>query len=137
MLLAVYKKEWFVAAIVNNEPITNFELLSKINKQYRQQVLNQLINEKIILQEALKRNISVTQSDLDNKIKDLEKNVGGAETLDQLLAGQNQTRDSLKEQLKIQIIVEKLFQNQATVSAQEIDQYITQNKSMLTASDSA
>lgn len=136
-LLIAYKKSWFVAATVNNAPISNIEVLSRLNKQFRDQTLNQMINEKILAQEASKKGVMVKDSDVDIKITALEKNVGGKEALDGLLAQQGQTRDGLKGQLKLQITIEKLYASEATISAEEVNQFIAENQSQLQATDSA
>src|SRR3989338_7438818 len=137
LLLAFYKKEWFVAATVNGTPITNLELLAKLNKQFRGQTLNQMINEKIILDEARKSNIAVSDSEIEEKLQELENQVGGAEVFESLLAQQGQTRNSVKQQIRLQLIIEKLYQNEATVSAQEIDQFLQTSSESLQATDSA
>lgn len=137
LLLGFYKKNWFIAATVNGVPISNIELLARVNKEHREQTLSQMINEKLILTEARKNGIRVTQQDLDNKISQLEKNVGGSQILDKLLIQQGQTRASLREQLVIQLSIEKLYTNEATVSAQETSQFVAQNADQLTATDSA
>lgn len=137
VLLAAYQKSWLVAATVNGTPITGLELMMKMNQQFRDQTLQQLINEKIILSEVRKNKVVVTQSDINKKISDLEQNVGGASALDTLLSQQGQTRASLKQQLVIQLSIEKLYSKDATVSAVEVEDFITQNKDQLQASDSA
>ncbi len=135
--LVYYKRSWFIAATVNGSPISNFELLSRINSQFRTQMLNQMVNEKIILDEGRRNNIQITDSDIENKISEYETNVGGKESFDALLSQQGQTRESLKQQIKIQLTIEKLYANEATVSADEVKKFIEENKSQLTASDSA
>lgn len=137
LLLAFYKKNWFVAATVNGVPVTNLELQSQLNNQFRTQTLNQLVNEKIIMQEAAKMGAVPTAAEIDQKIAELETNVGGKETLDNLLLQQGQTRESLRSQLKVQIAVTKLYENEATVSAEEISKFLTENSSLLQATDSA
>ncbi len=137
LLLAFYKKSLFIAATVNGTPITNFELISRMNQQFRTQMLDQTVNEKLIATEARKSGVIVTPQEIDQKITQLESNVGGAQMLDTLLQQQGQTRDSLKSQLAIQISIEKLYSKDATVSAQEVEDFIAQNKDQLKASDSA
>ncbi|MCL5784826.1 MAG: SurA N-terminal domain-containing protein [Patescibacteria group bacterium] len=137
LLLAIYKKNWFVAATVNGSPITNLELQSRLNQQFRTQTLNQLIDEKIILGEAAKKNVVVTETDIDKKISEIEAQVGGAQALDSLLAQQGQDRNSIKQLIKLRLIVEKLYTNEATVSAEEVNSFIEQNKNQLRATDSA
>ncbi|MBI2019793.1 SurA N-terminal domain-containing protein [Candidatus Daviesbacteria bacterium] len=137
LLLAFYKKDWFVAATINGIPITNLELQSRLNKQFKEQILNQMINEKIILQEASKMGAIPTEAEISAKISELENQVGGKETLDQLLSQQGQTRETLMDQIKLQLAIAKLYENEATVSAEEIDQFIETNSALLTATDSA
>src|SRR3972149_7553982 len=74
ILLAFYKKNWFIAATVNGSPITNLELQMQLNKQFKTQTLNQLINEKIILDEAAKNNVSISDLEVNNKISEIETN---------------------------------------------------------------
>lgn len=137
LVLAYFKKSWFVAATVNGTPITNFELQKKLNDTYREQTLNQLINEQVILDAGKKNNVVATDDEINNKISSIEAQVGGAQVLDNLLSQQGQTRQSLKDQVKVQIIIEKLYASEATVSASEIDQFITQNKDSMQATNSA
>lgn len=137
LLLAFYKKSLFIAASVNGMPLTNLELQLKLNQQFRNQLLNQLINEKIILEEARKANAIPTGAGIDKKITDLETSVGGAQTLDSLLTQQGQTRVNLRNQVRIQLAISKLYETEATVSATEVTKYIEQNKTTMQATDSA
>ncbi len=137
LLLAFYKKSWFVAAIVNGQPITNLELQMKLNEQFKNQTLNQLINEKIILEEARKTNSIPSDPEVDKRISELEAQVGGPQILDTLLSQQGQTRQGLRDQVKLQLTIAKLYDKEATVSAEEIDKFIKENSSVLQATDSA
>lgn len=136
-LLVFYFKSFFVAATVNGMPVLNFELLYRMNQQYREQTLSQMVNEKLILAEAGKQGVVVTPADIDAKIAEIEQSVGGAATFDSLLAQQGQTRDSVKSQLKLQIVIEKLYSSEATVSAEEVAQLLEQGRDNLRATDSA
>lgn len=137
LILAVYKKGWFIAATVNGMPITNLELQMKLNRNFRSQTLNQLINEKIILDEAAKNGAVPTEQEINQKISGLETQVGGGNALDSLLSQQGQTRASLKDQVRVQLAITKLYEKQATVSAAEVETFIEQNKDQLKATDSA
>lgn len=137
VVLLFLKTSWFVAATVNGSPITTFELLSRMNSQYHEPVLTQLINEKIIKSEIQKSGVSISQSDIDKSISQIELSVGGAAALDGLLSQQGQTRADLREQLKLQLSLEKMYEKEATVSGEEIADYISKNKSQLRATDSA
>jgi foldase protein PrsA len=105
-ILAYTHKNWFIAAQVNGQPITNFEVLSRLNQIHRTDTLNQMVNEKILYNEAKKKGVSVTEADIQNKIAEIEKNVGGADSLNDLLSQQSQTRKDLEDQIKIQLLIE-------------------------------
>lgn len=137
LLIGYYKKGWFVAAMVNGAPVSNFELLSRMNQQYRSQTLNQMVNEKIVLDEAKKQNIVISDSDVNKKITQVEANVGGSQALDSMLAQQGQTRASIRQQIRIQVAIEKLYASEATISADEVKNFIDQNKDQLQATTSA
>ncbi len=137
LLLALYKKSLFIAAVVNGAPITNLELQMKLNDQFRTQILNQMINEKIIINEAAKNNALPTQQEVNKRISELEASVGGKDALNSLLSQQGQTISSLREQVMVQLAITKLYEKNATVSAEEISKFIVGNKAQLQATDSA
>lgn len=137
LLLAIFRKNWFVAAMVNNTPITNLELQAQLNQQFRTQTLNQLVNEKVIMLEASKNAALPTQTEINNKISDLETTVGGKAAFDSLLSQQGQTRVSLVNQIRIQLAITKLYEKEATVSAEEVAKFIEENKAQMQATESA
>lgn len=137
LLLAVYKKSWFIAATVNGSPITNLDLQMKLNQQFRTQTLNQMINEKIILDEVVKNNALATDDEVNRKISDIETSVGGTQALNTLLTQQGQTRNSIRQQIKLQLSIEKLYGKEATVSAEEVNKFLATSKETLRATDSA
>lgn len=137
LLLLTTQKGIFLAATVNNTPITNLELLARLNQQYRTQMINQLVNEKLIQNEAQKKGVTVSAKEIDEKITQLEGNVGGPQALESLLSQQGQSRSSLRDQIKIQLVIEKLYADEATVSAEEVDKFIADNKDSLQATTSA
>jgi len=130
-------KRWFVPVIVNGSPITGIELMSRLDKDFRTQTLDNMINEKIILDEARKKNALPTKQEVDGKIAELEKMFGGAESFNSLLAQQGETRVGVVRQTEIQLAIEKMYSSEATASSEEIDAYIKTNKASITATDSA
>lgn len=135
--LGIVKKGWFVAAMVNGQPITSVELLNRLSQEQGSQVLDNMVNEKIIIQEAKKNNALPEQAEIDSRIGDLEKRYGGAASLDNLLATQGQSRKILQDQIKIQLAAEKLYGSLATVSTQEVEDFVKQYKTALQSTDPA
>jgi parvulin-like peptidyl-prolyl isomerase len=122
----------FVAALVNGQPITRVELVRELEKQNGKQALNSLITKTLILQEARKQNVSVTQEEVDNEIKKIEGNLSTqGQKLDDVLALQGLTRDSLQEQVRIQKLVEKMVGKDIKITDKEVAAYMEQNKEVL------
>ena len=68
-------KGLFVAAMVNGQPIFRFTVINELEKQGGSQALSALVNQTLILQEAKKKNIQVTQEEIDNSVKQIEDSV--------------------------------------------------------------
>jgi foldase protein PrsA len=137
LLLAFLKKDWFVAATVNGQPIATSEVNQKLNTLYKQQILDQLISEKVLQQEATKHNIVVTEAQVDEKLKNLEDQYGGADTLNAILAQQGMTREDLRSQTKIQLMVEALYGSEASPSAEEVEKFMNENQDSPEATEPA
>lgn len=136
-LIISYKKGLLIAATVNGSPITTYEVLQREDSQFRKQTVDQIVQEKLILGEANKKGAKVTEAEINTKIADIEKQVGGAAALDSLLSQQGQTRASVRDQIKISLLLEKMYASEASVSAEEVTQFIEQNKAQMQSSDEA
>lgn len=130
-----YKKSWFVAGTISGKPITSIELITTLNANYRKQALEAIVTNRVIMDEARRRNISIPGSEVDGKIKEYEAQFGGAENFDNLLEQQGQTRKFIVDQVRLQLAMEKMFGAEATVSAEEVDQYVKDNKATLSSDD--
>lgn len=126
-------RNFFIVATVNNEPISRLQLVQDLERQYGKQALEGLVTEKLILQEAKKRNIDVSQSEVDSEIKKIESQVSqSGQSLDQLLALQGMSRQDLQKRVKVQKMVEKMVVKDITVSEKEVDEYINTNSESFT-----
>lgn len=137
LVLIFYKRNLIIAAMVNNQPVTSLELQQRLNKLYKNQVLNQIVNEKIIEQEAAKKGIFVTPKQINDKIAETENQYGGTETFESLLAQQGLSREEFARQIKYQLIVEQLYKEETNPTEDEIQKYIEANKDDPEATDAA
>lgn len=117
----------FVVASVNGQPLTRLQLWQRLEKRAGQQTLDEMINEALVEQEAVKKNLTVSQKEIDTKVADLEKRFKGKDGLNQMLSLQGMTRDDLVSQIKLQVLVEKMVPQQK-VSEAEINDYYEKNK---------
>ena len=137
LLLLIYKKSWIVAAIVNGEPIPTFTVNQKLNSLYKEKILTQIINEKILEQEARKQGIVISPQQIQEKVAEAETSYGGKETFEMLLSQQGLTRDEFLNQTRLQLLVEKLFEKESSPSAEEVQKFMTDNKSLPEATEEA
>lgn len=129
VLLLGYFKNQFIVATVNGKQITRINLITELEKKNGKAILESLITEQIILQEAEKRKINIPDSEINSEISKIEKSISGqGENLDTLLAQQGMTRDDLKKQVKIQLTLKAMTGGSVSVSEKEINDYIETNK---------
>lgn len=127
-------RSFFVAAIVNGQPISRVSVVNELEKQSGKQVLDTVVTKTLILQEAKKQNVTVSQEEINQETKKIEDNVKKqGQTLDQVLALQGMDRAALVEQIRIQKTVEKILGKDIKVTDKEVDAYIETNKEALGA----
>lgn len=99
---------WPVAAFVNYEPITRFELDQMMYSRVGAEALDALITQRLVSQELRNRKISVTSAEVDAKIEEIKAQLGPDNNFDQILQLQNMTLSDLKTQIEFQLKLEKL-----------------------------
>jgi len=135
LLLVVIVLLWkfkgnFIAATVNGQPISKWQLNSELEKKFGGQVLDAIINERLILGATRQKGIFVTSPEIDKKIEEIEKQLNGKVSLDDALKSQGMTKDDFRKQLEIQISINKMFDKDASISSKEIDDYLEKNSSL-------
>ena len=130
-LLYIFRSA-FVVALVNGQPISRLTLYHDLEQQSGKQVLNTIITKTLIMQEATKQHVTVSQSEVDNQIKQIQQNLAKqGQKLDQVLSAQGMSRQSLQEQIRLQKLAEKMVGKNVTVSDKEVQDYIDKNKDSL------
>ena len=123
----------FIAGLVNGEPISRIEVIQELEKQQGAGVLNRLIDRKLIIQEADKQKVTVTQEEIDAKRKEIVDQVssGNEENFKQILTAQGLTQESFIEELRIQLYVEKMLEEKTQVTDEEFNQFVKDNPDLL------
>lgn len=101
---------WPIVALVNGVPVTRFEVNQQLYAQGGAQVLDGIVTQKLIQSELSKKKISVSQADIDAKIAEIQTQLGENITVEQALSMQGMTLSQFKDQLKIQMGLEKLVE---------------------------
>ena len=134
VLLLVIFKSLFIAAVVNGQPIWRVTVVKALEAQSGKTTLDSIITKTLILQEAKKRNITITQSDIDAQVNIISNNLKSqGSTLDQALATQGMTKADLNDEIKVQVAINKMVGTDVSVTQKEIDDYVTANQAQKTA----
>lgn len=129
--LLFFYKGLVIAATVNGQPISRIAVISQLEKQGGKQALSNLIVENLVRQDAQKKHITVSQSDIDGQLNKIEGQLKGqGVTLDDALAAQGLTRADLTSQLQLQGMLTKLV-GPVQVSDADVQSYIDKNKDTL------
>lgn len=140
-----------VAARVNGEEISVDELnkqVDQLKKQYpqmfegadgegrlldfKQRLLDNLINQKLVAQAANDKGIEVSDADIEKQIKQLKAGFQDEEQFEQAISSAGMTTDSLESQIREQLLTQKLIESLAAddkASAEEVKAYYEKNKS--------
>jgi len=122
----------FLAATVNGKPITRYQIMREAEKAQGAQLLDNLVLEELIAQEAKAKGVQLTNEAIDARIEEIRQNVvDQGQDFDQLLAMQNLTIEDLREQIVLQMKLEELVSSDIEVTDEQIDDYIEQNKDFL------
>ena len=119
----------FLVALVNNKPITRLSLIRRLEKESGQATLENLVIKELILQEARKRGVSISQEDIQEEIDNITEIIEAQGTsLEDALSMQGQTIDDLTENIKIQKTAEEILKDEIQVSDEEVYEYFEENK---------
>ena len=135
-----------VVAVVNDEVITQSEvdvllrpwfeqfrssysgedLAIKLNEM-RRSLLSQLIEDKLVYQEAKKRNIEINDTEIEERITEFRRRFKNEDELARILSAQGMTINKMKERYRQQISIRRLHimevRNKILVSPKEIEDY--------------
>ena len=130
-----------IKAVVNNEVITQSEIdrmlypiydrykdtyegavLEKKLTQASKEILDQLVEDRLILSEARKKNITVSEEEIDKKIEDLKANFSSEKEMLESLHQQNLTIKDLRNRLTDQIMINKVIDSEIRYHIQILPQ---------------
>jgi foldase protein PrsA len=116
-----------VVAVVNGQKVTKKQLTDLLWGNQAHQALDRfIITNTLIAQKAKKAGVSVTDKEVQAKIKDIEKNnLGGTKTVDQALSEVGISKAAwIETQVRPQILVEKIIEKELKVTDAEIAEYV-------------
>jgi parvulin-like peptidyl-prolyl isomerase len=139
-----------VVAEVNGEIVTSQELdqilrplyakykrvysgedLAKRMEEARKDAISQLVERKLVLQEAKKKNVQAEEKDIETRLKQIRSKFDSEDEFYYALEREGMSLDQLRENIKEQLVVRTLTRQQvagsASVTPKEISDFYNQN----------
>lgn len=117
------------AATVNGEAIDRKTFYDRVLRLSGESVMNELVTQKVIYQEAKKRKIKVSEKEVKVRVSQLEKDIANQGlNLKAYLVQQRQTIKDLEKEVETQLYVEKMFGSKIKVTEKDIDAYFKEAK---------
>ncbi len=121
-------KTQLVVATVNGSPIWRYTLVKELENKAGKSALDSMLTQKLIEQEAGKQNITVSPEEIDSQYASIEAQFSGqGQDFNQLMASQGTNAVDLKNQIKVQRMLEKLVGTELTISDEEAQKYFDEN----------
>ena len=105
-------------AMVNGERITRKAFLDKLESQAGAQILQEMINETLLAQEAKKAGVSITQERVDEELAKVKTNLG--DQYEYVLSMYGMTEDSLRMTLQQNLLAYEISTKDIVVTEDQI-----------------
>lgn len=115
-------------ATVDGEKILQTELDKALREQYGAEVLDTLINNKIIALEAEKEGITVSDNAIQAEYDELVESYGGKDVLQEALDANGLTVESVKDNIRMYQLTKDVMAKSIDISDEELQQYFEEHK---------
>ncbi len=131
-LIIFFGRGLLIAATVNGQPISRLSIIKDLEQQSGKAALDAVITRALVFQEANKKKVTASDQDINNEIAKIKKQFEAqGQNLDQLLLTQGLSQEKFKEEVKVQILVQKILGDKAKVSDKEFDDFLSKNKELI------
>lgn len=125
-LVIYYSHRGEVVATANGEKIYKDDLYDAMLSAGGQDTLNQLISKVLIIQEARRQGIEISDEEAEQELNGFKDELGAY--FDQFLEQSNLTKEQLKEELKVNLYAKKMAMEQIEISDKDLETYFEENK---------
>lgn len=145
-----------IAAIVNDAVITEAELAlfasmtdlgdegemsDKDAFNLRKKLLQRMVEDKLILQEAKKLNLVVNERMVEERVEEIKEKAGNQESFDMALEQQgitlNEFREKLRNQLLVYLAIQRIVTDKIKISPREVTDFYQQHEDQFMMPESA
>lgn len=122
-------------ATVNDKVITEGELNHLLQSQYGPNTLDALITNKIVELEAEKKDITLTDEEIEEEYNAYADAYGGEEALLKAIKSYNLTKDDVINDVKIYLLTLKVMEDYIGVTDEDVKTYFEENKENFSTSE--
>lgn len=115
-------------AMIGDEKITKDELTEELINLYGENVLNQLIVNKLIELDAEKQGIKVSNEELEEEMEQYYGLYGGEQNFTSLIEMSGFKVEDFKEDVKRSILLDKILEERIEITEEEMKEYFEENK---------
>ncbi|MBS4191994.1 peptidylprolyl isomerase [Bacillus sp. FJAT-49705] len=115
-------------ASVNGEKITKDELYDQLVSQNGPEMLDKLIMDEIIKQEAKKEKIDISQKEIDKEMEKYAEQFGGEEAFKEILKSNGVEYSQFEKDMEIFLATKKLLEPRIKITDDEMKTYFEENK---------
>lgn len=115
-------------AKVGSASITETEFTQRLIKEYGEEVLDDMINRKVVFAEAKRLNADISEEEIDREIGHIRKDYSSEEEFQQALQGEvGITSEELREEIRFYLLVEELATKDIVITEEQIRNYFAKN----------
>ncbi|MEE6132711.1 peptidylprolyl isomerase [Priestia sp. GS2] len=115
-------------ASVDGDKITKDQLYEVLMSQGGTDVLDSMIEQKVINKEAEKKSVTVSEKELNKELDALITSYGGEDTFNQALEASGIKEKEVKKDLETNLKAKKLVEDTIEISEDEMKSYFDENK---------
>lgn len=121
-IVVYWKRSAFLVAKINKTYVTRWDMLQALEKQYGKSVLGSMVSKQLILEEAEKNGMTVSDLEIQDEITKLQESLKSqGKEMDAFLAERHLTMDDLKDQVRVQKLVVKMIIKDAVITEKDVD----------------
>lgn len=118
-------------AIVGNQFLPVSMMDEQLRANYGTSGVDSIIQQQLILQEAKRKNIAISDDKVQEQLDKIKQSSGGEESYYEQLKQLGISEDLLRTQVQVQLLREELLADKIAVTDQEINDYYEQNKASI------
>ncbi len=110
-------------AVVNGKPITEADFQREVEHSWARQILESMITDRLIWDEAARRGITVTRAEVDDAIAKFRSNYPNTEAFEESLRERGISPAVFRQEVHLKILTDKLLQSSVKVTDEEARAY--------------